>query len=131
MVSAAVEERTDMVCELLWVLIEEPVARIWVDPQLRVRQVLGEEVAVLGDHQRVVVACCNERRMGDRGEPRELGRLRDAPARERLQLGLASSEVSRCVAILVPFGDPLEELQVFVTALARAGEEQLDEAVRV
>jgi hypothetical protein len=69
--------------------------------------------------------------MGDRGEPRELGRLRDAPARERLQLGLASSEVSRCVAILVPFGDPLEELQVFVTALARAGEEQLDEAVRV
>jgi DNA-binding CsgD family transcriptional regulator len=69
---AAVEERSDVVRELFRVLIEESVAGVGVDPQLRVRQVPGEEAAVLRGHQRVVVAGGDERWMCDRRQPREL-----------------------------------------------------------
>jgi hypothetical protein len=36
-----------MIRELFWVLVQEPVAGIWVDAQLGVGQVMGKQVAVL------------------------------------------------------------------------------------
>jgi hypothetical protein len=55
------------------VLIEEAVVRVRVDQELRVREVLGEEVAVLGVHHGVVVAVGDEGRLGDACQPVELG----------------------------------------------------------
>jgi hypothetical protein len=88
-----------MVCELARVLVEEAVAGIRVDPQLCVGQVVGEKVAVLGDHHRVVVPVRDQRRLRDRAEPVELRRLRDPPARDRVELRVTRREVRRLVGI--------------------------------
>jgi hypothetical protein len=61
--STAVEKRVAVVCGQFRILVEEPVIGVGVDPQLGVRQVVCEQVAVLGDHHRVVVAVCDERRL--------------------------------------------------------------------
>src|SRR3954453_418104 len=49
----AVEKGPHVVAELLWVLVEEAVAGVGIDPQFGVREMLGEQVAVLGVHHRV------------------------------------------------------------------------------
>jgi hypothetical protein len=67
-----VSKCVDVVGEQLWVLVQEPVAGVRVDPQLGVREVLSEQVAVLGVHHRVVVAVGDECRLGYPGETVEL-----------------------------------------------------------
>jgi hypothetical protein len=76
----AVEERVDIVGELLRVLVEEAVPGVRVDPQLRVREVTREQTAVLGDHRRVVVPVRDQCRLDDRIEAGELRRIRDPPS---------------------------------------------------
>ena len=104
---------------------------VGVDPQLRVREVTREQAAVLGDHHRVVVPVRYQRRLGDRCEASELRRIRDPPAGDRLELGVAGCEVGRFVAIDRARGDAPEELHALGAALLGAREEQPNEAVRV
>src|ERR1700730_9520458 len=66
------EKCVDVVGEQLRVLVQESVAGVWIDPQLGVREVFSEQVAVLRVHHRVVVAVGDKRRLGYAGETVEL-----------------------------------------------------------
>ena len=66
------EKGVDVGGEQLRVLVQEPVAGVRIDPQLRVWEVLSKQMAVLRMHHRVVVTIGHKRRLGDAGKPVEL-----------------------------------------------------------
>src|SRR3954469_4785248 len=126
---SGVEKSPHVVAELLWVLVEEAVPGVGIDPQLGVRKMLGQKPAVLGMHHRVVVAVGDQRRLGDPGQAVELGSVRDAPGRDRRQLSVARGKVSRLIAVGLPAIEPLDGLHALGAALLRWGEEQFEKVV--
>jgi hypothetical protein len=62
------------------------VAGVGVNPQLRVRQPVGEQVRIARRHHAVVVAVGDEYGLRDASEPVELARFGDAPCVDRVQL---------------------------------------------
>jgi hypothetical protein len=95
--------------EVVGVLEQEAVAGVGVNPQLRVRQPVGEQVRIARRHHAVVVAVGDEYGLRDASEPVELARFGDAPCVDRVQLRVARRERSGRVAVLGADEDALDE----------------------
>src|SRR5262249_12399090 len=108
--SLAAQKCVDVVGELLWILIEKPMASVRVDPQLGVGQMVGAEIAVLGDHHRIVVPVRHQYWHRDRCQASQLGGIGYPPARNRLELGVPRCQVSRRVTLDRSCRDALEKL---------------------
>ena len=99
---------------------------IWVDDELGVRNVAGEQVRVHSGHHDVVVAIRHESGLGYSCQSCELTHVGDAPIGYRFCMSVSYGKGGIVVAVLHAGKDPTEELCAFRHAGLRWREEEIE-----
>ena len=102
---------------------------VGIDPDPRVRDQAGEQVAELGRDHQVVVALDDQRRARDAGEALQRAVVGDPPLDDRVVLRVARGVARRCVAVLLALHEAPEELHALGLAGLGVREHDVEEVL--
>ena len=126
---ALTQERLDVGGELGVMLEQEPVRRVRVDLQPRVREQTREQVRVAGQDHRVAVAVRHEHRHLERADPLQQGVVGDPPGAHRVVLRFTGRPRHRLVPVVGPGVDAPCRFLARLHAGRRPGEEHAQVAL--